>query len=87
MKIRLPISSGIRVPTVDDWHPNFPGDCVRVSSYARPEESWWRICVWGADDTGMERDFDSVEKFEAALRRLPSVIAMADLLAAGFQWA
>ena len=67
----------------DDWHPNwkvttkvgapqgrFQADIVAVSMFAlSPGFTHWRVCVWGADDFGME--FDSVheervqERFDA----------------------
>ena len=47
-------------PTQDDWHPNFEGNTVRVSQLTelnRKGEIWYRVCVWGSDDDGMEIDF------------------------------
>lgn len=47
-------------PTADNWHPNFPRDTVefRVHVYYNDNKSsgMIRICVSGADDTGMEKD-------------------------------
>ncbi len=52
--------------TNDDWYPNFGENCfkksVKVTLYTNlksHEESyvWHRVCVWGADDCGMELDF------------------------------
>lgn len=51
-------------PTSDDWSTNFPRDTVefRVHVYYNcyPEgtkpDGMIRVCVRGADDTGMERD-------------------------------
>ncbi len=40
----------------DDWYPNYPGDMVRVR-FLMLSDGNWRVCVWGADDDGMERDF------------------------------
>jgi hypothetical protein len=59
-------------PTRDDWYPSygccagegidnaqFPHKLVRVVLHLWPAPSGRvRVSVWGADDTGMERDFD-----------------------------
>lgn len=48
------------VPTLDDWHPNFPRNTVRVRLTERPHPAGhgptFRISVWGADDEGMEKE-------------------------------
>lgn len=49
--------------TSDDWHPNFPGEYVRVNfiklrpGCAGQFLGGYRVCVWGDDDEGMEKDF------------------------------
>jgi hypothetical protein len=62
--------------TTDDWYPNYPiadgripsnVGLVRVSflsigNYYPPD---WRVCVWGQDDCGMEKDFTSDQEDEA----------------------
>ena len=57
-------------PTNDDWYPNFKvtdgPDLVHVSftqTGPNPEkfEGEFRVCVWGNDDCGMERDFENNE--------------------------
>lgn len=54
--------------TTDDWYPPYQlqdreADLVQVSFIKlRPEKSGqqlWRVCVWGADDMGLERDYGS----------------------------
>jgi hypothetical protein len=42
---------------LDDWYPCFPGNMVQVS-FMLLRDGKYRVCVWGADDCGMERDFD-----------------------------
>lgn len=45
--------------TTDDWYPAFTsseGDLVEVS-FLQLREDGWRVCVWGNDDAGMEKDF------------------------------
>lgn len=56
-------------PTQDDWYGNFKihndcrvSDLVRVSfcqTGPNPKygDGMWRVCVWGNDDCGMEKDF------------------------------
>ena len=48
------------VPTSEDWYPTIDGKLKVSLLYLggptkRPER--WRVCVWGGDDFGMERDF------------------------------
>jgi hypothetical protein len=54
--------------TNDDWYPNYPDNLVRVSLILRRKKSseyklfgqtLFRVCVWGDDDFGMEKDFKS----------------------------
>ena len=45
-------------PTIDDWHPNWERDTVRVRVTTLLDGTL-RISVWGADDDGMERDTPS----------------------------
>lgn len=46
--------------TTDDWYSTYPNKQVRVRFCQLPvNRSIYRVCVWGADDFGMERDFDS----------------------------
>ena len=46
-----------RVPAADDWYPNFDGGLVQVSQMPlRTTPVLHRVCVWGADDFGMEID-------------------------------
>jgi len=59
----------IRIKTTDDWCSNYNVDEVELSiinigSESQPE---YRVCVWGADDLGMEKDFSSTELKEAIL--------------------
>jgi hypothetical protein len=53
---------------------------VRVSFYdlnqhGKPEPGWdrWRVCVWGADDDGMEQDFED-HRYEDAVSCFLAVI-------------
>lgn len=56
--------------TSDDWYPSYQlegvaehyKNLVRVSFLSIRDGSW-RVCCWGADDFGMERDFK--EEYDA----------------------
>lgn len=54
------------VPVTDDWIPNHPGNTVKVSTMSLHQglapANAYRVCVWGADDFGMERDFPTKEE-------------------------
>lgn len=57
--------------TEDNWYPSFEikGDArykylVEVS-YLELSDGMWRVCVWGQDDMGMERDFEPYERMKA----------------------
>jgi hypothetical protein len=55
--------------TQDDWYGNYKvagdqrvSDLVEVTFmnlYPGSESPAWRVCVWGNDDFGLERDFDN----------------------------
>lgn len=58
--------------TQDDWYPEYScedGKLVCVSFLKTGPESLtgydWRVCVWGADDCGMEKDFPKERENEA----------------------
>jgi hypothetical protein len=44
----------------------------------------WRVCVWGADDTGMERDVDDEAVARRLFDRINHLVTMADLASWGF---
>lgn len=86
-------------PTTDSWAGTFPdgtvgiaivpltkwvrGKCGRLTK----DDSnviWYRVCVWGTDDTGMEIDNLSHDEARRIVLSLPSIITMADLATRGF---
>lgn len=100
-KIENPIC--ITYPTSDDWHPTFSNGTVEIRVYAYydcyPEgtkpDGMIRICVRGADDTGMERDERlNMSKYEQRLieikywleHKLPNPITMDWLRSQGFNF-
>lgn len=56
--------------TSDDWYPSYllndDTKLVKVSftqtGLNPPINGKWRVCVWGADDCGMEKDFTSEQE-------------------------
>lgn len=62
--VKSPEQSTIYRPTSDCWHPNFPDGTVSLS-FIELSTGQWRVCVWGADDDGMERDFKHGDRQKA----------------------
>lgn len=62
--IKLPKKMLVFKRTIDDWCPNYNIESdARVSglvevSLLKLFDGDWRVCVWGADDLGMEKDFE-----------------------------
>ena len=105
--VASPERHSMMMPTLDDWSPchvleNHPSGIttgVKVSFielrpwtmrgriYARQ----WRVCIWGNDDLGMERDYPDDE--EAAARAMYDAILLwetvdrYELVEHGFGWA
>lgn len=53
--------------TTDDWCPSYKttnsDQFVKVTfNVVGPHGLEWRVCAWGADDMGMEKDFPSEEE-------------------------
>jgi hypothetical protein len=58
-------------PTKDDWCPNFDNNLVRVTLHTcmvNNGKMWHRVCVWGDDDCGMEKDFHGKETKKDAVK-------------------
>jgi hypothetical protein len=84
-------------PTRDDWAGNFvihyQGDInlVRVSTF--PLHAWktdmpllWRVCIWGNDDCGMEKDFDNPKDAMKAYQHIVALefVNKTELFSLGF---
>jgi len=57
-----PVRWTTMVKVSDEWYPCFPNQEVRLSviqlpQFRREDPMTVRICVWGADDFGMEVDY------------------------------
>jgi len=48
------------IKTKENWYPTVEGN-VRVS-WLGLSNGGWRVCVWGGDDFGLEKDFSHVER-------------------------
>lgn len=60
----IPEIRAVYKPTRDDWYGNYPGNMVEVSLVFLNDPSdiseyKFRVCIWGNDDYGMEKDFTS----------------------------
>jgi len=66
---KMPERSDIRRPTSDDWFPTAADGTVKVS-FAELSTGQWRVCVWGDDDCGMERDFGPDDREQAVRMHL-----------------
>lgn len=86
-------------PTSDDWHPNFPGNTVRISVYVYytstdPKHGMIRISVNGADDTLMEKDMhlpeaeyeSELDKIREWIKIIPNPVSMKWLESQGFSF-
>lgn len=50
--------------TNEDWYPNYFENKLRVKICVLTNRKN-RVCIWGADDFGMEKDFPENQKMEA----------------------
>lgn len=49
-----------QILTREDWYPTVDGR-LKVSFMLLTDQQW-RVCVWGGDDFGMDRDFPHTER-------------------------
>lgn len=59
--------------TQDNWYPNYPNGKVQLSLLRLrgcPDKRNWRVCVWGYDDFGLERDFNSLAEAQPIFEKL-----------------
>lgn len=67
------------IHTKEDWYPNYPEDMVLVKMYQYLPENTYRVCVWGADDLGMEQDYTSKDDAELAYNLLMNDTSREDM--------
>jgi len=76
-----------KVLTNEPWYGTYEDGTVVASfmSLMRGAEvSGWRVCVWGTDDFGMERDFESRAAARLMFHRIVDLTTKAQLEAWGF---
>lgn len=77
-------------PNNPDYHNPLPFTALRVSmtqlfvSDTHPD-SVWRVCVWGADDFGMERDVATPVTAQRLFNAIQDFTTVADLKRMGFR--
>lgn len=45
--------------TNDDWHPNLNKDECKLMYIGKLHQGLYRVAVWGNDDFGIDKDFQS----------------------------
>lgn len=68
----MPIKIDVFKETQDEWCPNFKFDYDNSQNFVRlsllelepyqNDPKLYRVCVWGADDDGMEKDYDTLDE-------------------------
>lgn len=76
-----------RILTNEPWYPTREDGTLQASfiSLMRGESvAGWRVCVWGEDDCGMERDFETRADAIEMFRRVVDLTTKKQLEAWGF---
>lgn len=78
----------VKLYTPDDWYPNYPNNEVELS-IINLSDGQFRVCVWGNDDFGMEKDFNSADLAEQTYDTIKNsgVVTKEDLYVMGFETA
>lgn len=84
----LKLQKKVFVKTDDNWHPNFEGDLVELSLLVMSNLKDWKVVVWGADDTGMEKEFQAYEEANEVYTLLAGCgnVNFKDLIDLGFTY-
>lgn len=56
--------------TNDDWYPNYENNTVRLQYIGLLSDGKYRVAVWGNDDFGFEKDFDTESEAISMFRQL-----------------
>jgi len=74
-----------KVITSDNFFPCYEGNKVEVT-FIREKltNDMFRVCVWGADDFGLEFDNKSIEKCKAVFEKIKDGITIENLKGLGF---
>ena len=62
-----------RLLTNENWYPTREDGTVKASLLSLSDGKF-RVCVWGEDDFGLERDYESLLEAREAFKALPSVV-------------
>lgn len=62
--------------------PNKPAHLVRVSLHKM--KSGYRVCVWGADDFGLEKDIEDLTEATECYRKIKPLVKEDELRSKGF---
>lgn len=76
-----------RILTNETWFPTREDGTVKATFVALmtgARVDAWRVCVWGEDDFGMERDFKDRMEALAMFRRVVDLTTQAQLMSWGF---
>lgn len=76
-----------RILTNETWFPTREDGTVKAAFVALMTDGHvdaWRVCVWGEDDFGMERDFKDRMEALAMFRRVVDLTTQAQLMSWGF---
>lgn len=69
----------ISMRTNDDWYPNFSNNTVVISPVLPLSDGTFRVCVWGADDCGMEIDCKTHKEATKILNKIKEPVSKFDL--------
>jgi hypothetical protein len=72
--------------THDDWYPCIDDKYVSLKYVGLLTDGMYRVCVWGGDDFGLEKDYSTEEEAKEVYERLKAtkVINKRDLFNIGF---
>jgi hypothetical protein len=87
------------IKTREDWYPSYLPrsrdnsnpiehravrvSLVRLVSSKGKGSPKWRVCVWGADDFGLEKDFRLLVEAESLFKKLKDFATKLDMLGLG----
>lgn len=70
------------IATRENWYPTNANGKVRVF-LLRLSTGQWRVCVWGDDDFGLERDFKDRGEAKGLFRKIKDYTTQAQMRAWG----
>lgn len=72
--------------TTDNWYPNYENNMVKLSYIGKLRNGKFRVCVWGADDFGLDYDTNTKAKARKMFRKLQNkkILTQQNLYDLGF---